>query len=486
MVTLCYLRRYLRVLGDLLHESAATSFEVSRELVQFFEGVAAVLNDHRNLLEGSVSDVGRKSFMDSMGPVNDRYRALVYQDFCGEKEPLGKQDLQDFTGLALEFIDHGIAHGRREDGLFHSYNLVRFGAGGYAVEPLDEMLEGQVAVLSSGYLDGAAALALLEALKASRLYRKDQNSYMLYPDRKLPSFLEKNVIPRSVVEDDEWIRRELEAGRTNYVERDGSGQVHFSGVFRNANQLRAALERDPEVNSEDAVNLCDVYEEVFTHRKFTGRSGSMYKYEGLGCIYWHMASKLLLATGEVIARAVDGGADARLIDRLGACFREIRNGLGLHKPPAEYGAFPVDPYSHTPEFAGVQQPGMTGQVKEDLITRFWQLGVRVARGEVAFEPVMLGRDEFLQEPECWSYSAGGSELTEELPAGSLAFTLCGVPVVYRIADSACLRAFGGEGAPTILHGTRLGPELSQSLFRREQRIRKLVVDVPEATLRQPA
>jgi len=481
MVTLCYLRRYLHVLGDLLHESGATSFDVSREVAQLFKGAGAVLRDHRTLLEGPASAAGRKSFMDSMGSVNDAYRAPAYRGFCGEKVPLGKQELQDFTGLALEFLDHSIAQSRRKDGLFHSYNLVRFSAGGYAVEPLDEMLEGQVAVLSSGYLDSEAALALLEALKASRLYRKDQNSYMLYPNRELPSFFEKNVIPPSLVEADGWIQRELEAGRTDYVERDINGQVHFNGAFRNADELRAALERDPAVNAAQAGKLCDVYETVFTHRKFTGRSGSMYKYEGLGCIYWHMVSKLLLATGEVIAG--DGGADAGLVGRLGECFREIRDGLGVHKTPAEYGAFPVDPYSHTPEFTGVQQPGLTGQVKEDLITRFWQLGVRVAQGEVAFEPVMLGREEFLQEPASWSYSAGGPELTEELPAGSLAFTLCGVPVIYRIAESGCLQVFGEEGAPTVIHGTRLGLELSQSLFRREQRIRKLVVDVPEATLR---
>jgi hypothetical protein len=284
------------------------------------------------------------------------------------------------------------------------------------------------------------------------------------------------------VENGGWIERELEAGRTDYVEHDVDGRVHLNGVFRNADELRAALETDPAVDAEDAGNLCTVYEAVFTHRQFTGRSGSMSKYEGLGCIYWHMVSKLLLATGEVIAGAVDEGVDGALVDRLRACFREIRDGLGLHKTPAEYGAFPVDPYSHTPEFIGVQQPGLTGQVKEDLITRFRQLGVRVARGDVAFEPVLLGRDEFLREPAAWSYSAGGPELTEELPAGSLAFTLYGVPVIYRLADSARVQVFAEEGAPTVIPGTRLGPALSRSLFRREQRIRKLLVDVPVAAL----
>lgn len=294
------------------------------------------------------------------------------------------------------------------------------------------------------------------------------------------------MIPAPLVEGDGWIRRELEAGRTDYVERDLNGRVHFNGAFRNADGLRAALERDPAVSDEDAANLCDVYETVFKHRKFTGRSGSMYKYEGLGCIYWHMVSKLLLAAGEAVAGAVDAGADAGLVDRLGACFLDIQAGLGVHKAPADYGAFPVDPHSHTPDFTGVQQPGLTGQVKEDLIARFWQLGVRVARGEVAFEPVVLGRDEFLREPASWRYSTGGPPLTEELPAGSLAFTLCGVPVVYRIADAGRVHVFDDGRIPTVVHGTRLGPELSRSLFGREQRIRKLVVDIPVTMLRSPA
>ena len=38
----------------------------------------------------------------------------------------------------------------------------------------------------------------------------------------------------------------------------------------------------------DREALCGVFETVFNHRQFTGRSGAMFKYEGLGCIYWHM------------------------------------------------------------------------------------------------------------------------------------------------------------------------------------------------------
>ena len=58
------------------------------------------------------------------------------------------------------------------------------------------MLEGQVAILSSGLLIGEESLALLESLRHSALYQADQHSYILYPDRDLPGFLEKNCLTR--------------------------------------------------------------------------------------------------------------------------------------------------------------------------------------------------------------------------------------------------------------------------------------------------
>ena len=56
------------------------------------------------------------------------------------------------------------------------------------------MLEGQVAVMSSGVLAPTEVDALLTALRQSALYRENQNSYLLYPDRKLPRFMERNEI----------------------------------------------------------------------------------------------------------------------------------------------------------------------------------------------------------------------------------------------------------------------------------------------------
>jgi hypothetical protein len=123
---------------------------------------------------------------------------------------------------------------------------------------------------------------------------------------------------------------------------------------------------------------------LLKHREFTGRSGTMFGYEGLGCIYWHMVAKLLLAVQERVFEAAD--ASAPELGALKAHYRRVRDGLGYRRDAAAYGAFPADPYSHTPAEGGAQQPGMTGQVKEEILTRWGELGLRVQGGRVRFDP----------------------------------------------------------------------------------------------------
>ena len=97
----------------------------------------------------------------------------------------------------------------------------------------------------------------------------------------------------------------------------------------------------------------------------------------------------------------------------------------MHKSPGLYGAFPTDPYSHTPLHRGAQQPGMTGQVKEDILVRFGELGVFVNEGRLSFNPRLLRKDEFrLQEGifKYRTYNGGNGEI--KLAPGQLAFTCC--------------------------------------------------------------
>jgi len=126
---------------------------------------------------------------------------------------------------------------------------------------------------------------------------------------------------------------------------------------------------------------------------------------------------------------------------------------------------------------------MTGQVKEDVITRFSELGVQIEEGDITFVPIMLKHDEFLSEPETWCYSTGGAVQSEELEAGSLGFTLCAVPVIYRLAKECTIRVFADDNGPEVIAGNHLGQAWSRSLFQREKRVQKIVVDIPEDVLR---
>ena len=105
-----------------------------------------------------------------------------------------------FSQLANDFVEHTIKANKREDNLYHSYNLISVEDDRFSISYLPEMLEGQVAVLSSGFLSLQESVELLDSLRNSKLFRVDQNSYILYPDKDLPSFLEKNNIPKNRVE----------------------------------------------------------------------------------------------------------------------------------------------------------------------------------------------------------------------------------------------------------------------------------------------
>jgi hypothetical protein len=441
VVTLCYLRRYLAFAEDLFATVEGGGVEVADEVALFLTEVASALEAHAGSLGAAVSDRDRRELMGALGEAGSRYRQGLYAaSFSGGRTTVTADALVGFCEIALRHVDHSIRVNRRPDGLYHSYNLMRIVGDGVALRHLQEMLEGQVAALSSGALATDEAIALLDALRASDLYRADQASYTLYPDRDLPLFLDKNLVPSEAVERSALLSAMLAAGDASIVEKDVEGDVHFHPSFSNAGFLSQALDRLESGVHGDAVRaergrILDLYEEVFDHRSFTGRSGTFYKYEGLGSVYWHMVSKLLVAADEAWVDAISHGVDDAKVARLAEHYHEIREGIGVHKSPSDYGAIPTDPYSHTPAFAGAQQPGMTGQVKEDLISRFSDMGVVVADGRIHFVPERVN-GEFLETPGAFDYvAADGSDARLDLGIGTMGYTLCQVPVIlHRAGD----------------------------------------------------
>jgi hypothetical protein len=188
-----------------------------------------------------------------------------------------------------------------------------------------------------------------------------------------------------------------------------------------------------------------------------------------------MVAKLLLAVQENLF-AAESAADP-LAPRLAALYYDIRAGLGFNKTPAVYGAFPTDPYSHTPGHSGAQQPGMTGQVKEEILTRLGELGVSIAQGCVRFAPTLLQAGEFLQAPGKLPFITSAQQETAlDLPAHSLGFTFCGTPVVYQLGQgAAAIRVFAADGSTTVTPGRQLDSATSARLFARDGSIHHLEV-----------
>ena len=157
-------------------------------------------------------------------------------------QPISKS----FIRISLAYIDHSIDANKRADGLYHAYNLITFEAqGGVSISYLDEMLEGQVAVLSSGYLSPAQADEVLNQMRKSKLYREDQNSYILYPNKDLPRFFEKNNVPIEVVENSPLLQALIDDDNNQVIQKDCDGAYHFNGNFRNVNSLKNAISELP-------------------------------------------------------------------------------------------------------------------------------------------------------------------------------------------------------------------------------------------------
>ena len=490
MVTLYYLRRFLTFFQKLIDNSTVENIKISNEMVEFYHSIRENLIQFEPLLNNSINDIDRKKLLDSLGQAASDYRQHVYQSgFWGKKRTVSMDGLKKFVQVSINFIEHSIKANQKEDNLYHAYNLMSVEGDSVKISHLPEMLEGQVAAISSGYLGANETLQVLDSLRNCALYRSDQNSYILYPNKELPKFLEKNNVPKTKVENTELLVKLLNDNNFQIVTKDINGNYHFNGNFHNANDLKKALEllkNNTVYHSlieKDTESILNLFEEVFNHKAFTGRSGTFYGYEGLGSIYWHMVSKLYLAVEEVCIKAKNDNVDSEIIKRLCNHFEEIGNGIGVHKSPKGYGAFPTDPYSHTPLHRGAQQPGMTGQVKEDILTRIGELGVFISDGRLIFNPSLLNKNEFLNEKQEVTFnSLEGALDTILLETNSLAFTFCQVPIIYKIGTEKQLKLFFKNGKNEIFSSLELDRNYSQKVFHRTAEITKIEISIPVNSL----
>ncbi|TWX67270.1 hypothetical protein ESZ36_13290 [Colwellia demingiae] len=490
VVTLYYLRRYVCFLQKLLAKESESTI-ISKEVNDWIVETANALKKVRPLLNNApISADERYQCAFELGQASSRYRETIYSQeaFSGKMlQPI--EEIKSMLEDALAAIEHTIHTNEREDGLYNAYNLLAFEQESLTIDDLYPMLEGQVAALSSGSFSSEKVISVVEALFKSDVYRKDQDTFMLYPDRKLPSFLQKNCVDTNKVQTNPLLKQMLREQDERIILQDSDGVYRFNADLTNADDLMTQLDALSGVYG-DLVEmsrslLVAIYEEVFNHQEFTGRSGGMFGFEGLGCIYWHMVAKLLLAVEENFFTAVDNGEDEGTCTHLGKLYYRVREGLGFNKTPSEYGAFPADPYSHTPKHAGAQQPGMTGQVKEEILARFGELGIRVKAGTVQFQTNLLRPCEFVKEVTPFTYldvDDNWQEIT--VPESGLAFTWCQVPIVYQVSDreESTLTITWEDGRQQILNQLTLPEKESSNLFLRNGHIRQISLNLNSTQL----
>jgi hypothetical protein len=479
VVTLSYLRRTVQYCRELFRKNDIEKVRIRNEVYQLYSKIFQVLNQFQSLLDSSFSDKQRRMMMDELGQSGSDYRWTLYsQGFREEFTELPVADLVAFLDITQRYIDHTLHANKRSDSLYHAYNILHLGNYSASIGHLNEMLEGQVAILSSGLLSGEMSLQLLQSLRNGRLYCRERCSYLLYPDRIPPRFLEKNFIQPTQVSKLRLVSKLVKAGDHTLIIKDVNNNFHFSSSIRNVKDVIRTLEmlsKQPDYTElviAEGKKIEALFESVFKHAEFTGRSGTFFAYEGLGSIYWHMVSKLLLAVQETILRTRDEITTTALIKE----YNDIRMGLSYNRSPDDYGAFPTVPYSHTPKGQGAKQPGMTGAVKEEILTRQGELGYYLADGRIGFDFLLLDKKELLSAPAVLKFwNVIGQQLLIEVPVDSLAFSICQVPVIIQGASKENIVVYKNDGNVQNITNLVLDSETSRHIFTRDGTIHHLMV-----------
>lgn len=497
MVTVGHLLRYLRFCRNWwLRQPEDQEFSLSAPVVDFVHALLKVFDrSESDIRECTGNDHLRAVATNALGTAGQQYRDRVYAVGLAEKKPLPLQQLLKLFEQAELWLQSSLNAAKRTDGLMDSYNLLSYGDPGEAlrVEGLYEMLEGQVSAISANHFSGKEVIELLDTMFESALYTAGRNSFLLYPDRRLACFMDKGLIPAEDLHGSKLIELLLQNADSRLVTQDIHGKVRFAPSLKTSEALEDALRilsRDDTLAAlikEEAPLIRSIYGRVFKHHTFTGRSGGMYAYEGLGCIYWHQVSKLLLAVQECFFKESESAdPDETLLKALAVGYYKIRSGIGFNKTARDFGAFPTDPYSHTPAHAGAQQPGMTGQTKEEILTRFGELGIRVRSGTIRFNLQLLQSDEFLEGQRRFPViHPDGTSETIELQSGCLAFTYCQVPFVYSLSAKATeirIEIVTHSGGTDTRSGAELPAEIYKSISHRTGEIRRVNVTVPQSRL----
>ena len=106
--------------------------------------------------------------------------------------------------------------------------------------------------------------------------------------------------------------------------------------------------------------------------------------------------------------------------------------------------------------------------------------VKINKGKLLFQPMILNKNEFLlTEQEATFNMVDGSLKTLKLEKGTLAFTVCQVPVIYKIATSNQMELYYDNGSEEVIDSLELDLQKSTKIFQRTGEIGLVIVSIKE-------
>ena len=121
---------------------------------------------------------------------------------------------------------------------------------------------------------------------------------------------------------------------------------------------------------------------------------------------------------------------------------------------------------------------MTGLVKEEILTRQAELGYFIENGNLVFDFLMLDRTEFLAAPTVFNFfDIDGQPQQIDLEAGSLAYSICQVPVILQSSNEDRTTIHFTNGSALQVEGHVLDSINSGHIFQRDGVVHHLIVSI---------
>ena len=121
---------------------------------------------------------------------------------------------------------------------------------------------------------------------------------------------------------------------------------------------------------------------------------------------------------------------------------------------------------------------MTGQVKEDFITRMRETGIQIHDGKIVFRTGLLDPAELLNDNNIFGYfDPAGEPKQIPLKPGQLGFTFCQVPVVLSASEENKISVTFADGSQIFFADHTIGSEISSGIFKRTGEIIRIEVSL---------